>query len=59
MTIITLIDGSEFNGAILEEDDEKIKFRTQAGVEIEILRDQLEKVGEFPFFLALKSKSYI
>ena len=44
MTIITLVDGSELNGIILEEDEEKIKFRTRAGVEIEINRNQTERI---------------
>lgn len=44
MTIITLVDGSELNGTILDEDEQKIKFRTRAGVDIEINRDQIESI---------------
>ncbi len=45
-TVITLVDGSELFGRILEEDEEKIKFRTRAGVEIEIFRHQIEEIEE-------------
>ena len=43
-TVVTLIDGSELFGTILEEDEEKIKFRTRVGVEMEISRNQIEEI---------------
>ncbi len=43
-TVITLIDGSELFGTILEEDEEKIKFRTRVGVEVQIFRNQIEEI---------------
>jgi len=44
MTVITLVDGSELFGTILEESEENLLFRTRAGVEMEISRNQIEEI---------------
>jgi len=43
---ITLKDGSELIGQIVEEDADKIRFKTSGGVEMEINRDLIEKIED-------------
>lgn len=44
MTIITLTDGSELVGFVLNDTPEEIQFRTKAGVEMTISRDKIEEL---------------
>ena len=43
---VTLKDGSQLIGRIIEEDAEKIRFKTNAGVQMEIRRDLIEEIED-------------
>ena len=43
---ITLKDGSQLIGRVIEEDSQMIRFRTAGGIEMEINKSQIEKIEE-------------
>lgn len=43
---ITLKDGSKLIGQIIKEDEQQIRFKTSAGVEMEIKKDLIEKIED-------------
>ena len=53
---VTLKDGSQLIGRIIAEDADKIRFKTSAGVEMEIKKDLIEKIENVESDVEMETK---